>query len=83
MSLGARRMPAARDFEISTRVAPLGATPSATTPPRRHGAGYREPFEEEVAIVAQELVNANHPQEQRRVGVAAPDARAAALRAAL
>jgi hypothetical protein len=51
----------------------LGASPAAAAPPRRHGAGNRETFEEEVAIVAQECVNANHPKEERRVCVPALD----------
>jgi len=34
------------DLKFSTRVTPLRAAFTATTPPRRHGAGNRETFEE-------------------------------------
>src|SRR4051812_23764318 len=50
---------------------------------RRDGARQCEPPEEEVAIVAQEGVNANHPQQQGRTRVAPPHARTPTLRAAL
>src|SRR5215218_9616488 len=66
---------------------PLAARLSASVPAvraaRRDGARQGEPPEEEVAIVAQEVVNANHPQQQRRVSVAPPHARTPALGAAL
>src|SRR5215207_6483207 len=76
-----RRLPRGRRlFVPAARLAPPAPAVRAA---RRDGARQGEPPEKEVAIVAQEVVNANHPQQQRRVNVASPHARTPALGAAL
>src|ERR671913_1730963 len=86
------RLPASLDFPSRSR-ARIARAPSAAAfrrallspvaAARRHRAGQRKAFEQEVAIVAQEAVNTNQAQQERRVFVAAPHARTAALRAPL
>src|SRR5215212_3448718 len=82
-----RRLPRERLFAPPAARAPVAVRVAAPVPAvraaRRDGARQGEPPEEEVAIVAQEVVNANHPQQQRRVPVAPAHTRTPALGAAL
>src|SRR5215210_6423260 len=84
--LNFRRTRRARRLSSKVRPAPLsGFLPltqlAAAAAARRHSPRQREALEEEVAILAQEAVNTNRPQEERRVSVAPSDAAASTLRA--
>src|ERR1044072_1207754 len=83
-----QRLPRERSFAPTARAAlPVSLMTTAAVPAvsaaRRDGARQGKSPEKEIAIVAQEVVNANHPQQQRRVRVPPPHARTPAFGAAL
>jgi len=84
----ARRLPLENLFAAAGRaaavtVAVVATVVAAVRTAGRDGARHCEPPEKEIAIVAQEVINANHPQQQGRVRVAPAHARTVALGAVL